>query len=60
VSKKKIKRVSCHIINHKKAILLDVETESEYTVLMFTRDGGHEQQISNGGGFKPAFAERDK
>ncbi len=25
-----------------------------------TRDGGHEQLISNGGRFKPAFAERDK
>jgi hypothetical protein len=24
------------------------------------RDGGHEQLISNGGRFKPAFAERDK
>jgi hypothetical protein len=24
------------------------------------RDGGHEQLISNGGMFKPAFAERDK
>ncbi len=24
------------------------------------RDGGHEQLISNGGKFKPAFAERDK
>jgi hypothetical protein len=24
------------------------------------RDGGHEQLISNGRGFNPAFAERDK
>jgi hypothetical protein len=24
------------------------------------RDGGHEQLISNGGRFKPAFAERDR
>jgi hypothetical protein len=25
-----------------------------------TEDGGHEQLISNGGRFKPAFSERDK
>ncbi len=31
-----------------------------FTTFTLTRGGGHEQLISNGGGFKPAFAERDK
>jgi hypothetical protein len=33
--------------------------ELSYLVVKIT-DGGHEQLISNGGKFKPAFAERDK
>jgi hypothetical protein len=35
-----------------------VQTGSSETLI--GRDGGYEQQISNGGRFKPAFAERDK
>jgi hypothetical protein len=30
------------------------------SLCFFSRDGGHEQLISNDGRFKPAFAERDK
>jgi hypothetical protein len=30
------------------------------TVTKIIRDGGHEQLISNGGRFKPGFAEKDR
>ncbi len=43
-----------------KAVVFENGPSESFLISRCARDGGQEQLISNGGRFKPVFAERDK